>query len=235
MKESYTIEEITEMLDLKNTETVRRYIRNGKNKDFDQICSNNVSPEEQYPEDLLMLELVNPQKRPYTVTRRSLELLIKRKFNCNDDEEITNLLTNFENSLKEDQPKRKKKHHLFGIKALPYSYNKLKKTVDKIIGKSPKHTSIQVKQSDDIIKKGDSISTEISEPKESAEYYKKVATILNDISKLIAEHDEELDMLNVNISQLEEELAICKQHQNDLKESKNSLIEKRKKVANYLL
>lgn len=233
MKESYTIEEITEMLDLKNIETVRRYIRNGKDKDFEQICNNVFLSEEHSSNDFLMLELVNPQKRPYTVTRRSLELLIKRKYNC-DDSEVNTLLANFESLHAEDQPKGKKKHHLFGIKALPYSYNGLKRTIDKIRGKSQENIPTGTEQSDDIIKKGASISIEISYPKESAEYYKKVATLLKDIPELIAEHDKELDVLDDNISHLEEELAICKKRQKELTESKDSLIEKKNQVIKCL-
>lgn len=231
MKESYTIEEITEMLDLKNIETVRRYIRNGKGKDFEQICNNMIK--DQPADDSLMLELVNPQKRPYTVTRRSLEILIKRKFDC-DDSEVNNLLTNFESLHEEEQPKGKKKHHLFGIKALPYSYNGLKRTFDKIRGKAHSKPSHSIEESNDIIENGISLSTDILAPKESAEYYRTVAILLKKIPELIEKHDKELELLNDSISQTEQELAILKKRQKDLVESKNSLIDKKRKITDLL-
>lgn len=255
MKESYTIDEVTDILDLRNPETVRRYIRKGKGKSYAQLC-NDEKP---------ALELVDPNKRPYNITRRSLELVLKRNIGLNDVE-TNNLLTNYESLQKadidmigsssgfntsntfkrqdnsipvantEEKPaKKRKKHRLFGIKGLTYSYNGLSRTIDKLMGKSEKDTPpndspAKKEPAYDVIEKGNSISVEVSGAKESAEYLQKVLILTREIKKSIEDHDREIDALSGKIQKLEEELAKYKQRQKALLESKKSLLEKQKEV-----
>ena len=258
MKDAYTIEEVTDMLHLKAQETIRRYVRNGKDFTFEEIQST-LEPNGEVKDPYYGLELTNPGKRPYTITRRSLILFLERKALLSQ-EQINDLLTNFEaNQAAEDnadnvQPAKPKKkiHHILGI---PYSYNSLSRKLDKL-SKSVKSTIASLNDPETEIKAAASEETilspetnaiafedtlqlaatplqETSSLEETKNSFQKALSIINELSRCVDQYTKEIEKLNADIDELERVLQKRKEELQDLKTTRDEFINKREEAIRY--
>ena len=80
MKDSYLVSEAQIILKVKSIETIRRYIRNNKDKTFEEIKKIQDKKEPGY----YSLFLVNENSKPYRITGSSLLLLLQRRLGIND-------------------------------------------------------------------------------------------------------------------------------------------------------
>lgn len=258
MKDAYTIEEVTDMLHLKAQETIRRYVRNGKDFTFEEIQST-LEPNGEVKDPYYGLELTNPGKRPYTITRRSLVLFLERKALLSQ-EQIYDLLTSFEtnntiedNSNKEESAKPKKKiHHILGI---PYSYNSLSRRLDKL-SKSVKSTIAALNEPEIELKATASEETILSPETSTITFedtlqlaatsfqatssleetkisFQKVLSIINELSRCVDQYTKEIEKLNTDIDELEKVLQKRKDELQNLKDTREEFINRREEAIRY--
>lgn len=81
MKDSYLVSEAQIILKVKSIETIRRYIRNNKEKTFAEVKTITDKKEAGY----YSLFLVNENSKPYRITGESLLLLLQRRLGLPDN------------------------------------------------------------------------------------------------------------------------------------------------------